>query len=190
MKYVVTLAGDTERIFLFPEEYAHDMFAEALSCMRNGDSRWNWSREYHEPVSAGFTDGVTCWGYSETLKLGARPIVDAALLNHDVKPQLIKLVPCPFCGSEAVGPTVDVDLLANVVIATISCQDKNCNVHMHKGVTIDRFVTDSVKEAKLAVVESWNGRRSLPPNETNQSEVSDAVNDAIEQSVLRIALRS
>lgn len=71
MKYVVVKdKSENEKIFIFSKQIDHDSFAEVLSYIKTGGR--NWSREYMEPVSAGFTDGVTCYGRSETLSLDSR----------------------------------------------------------------------------------------------------------------------
>ena len=71
MKYVVTKdESGAEHLFIFPKQIDHDAFAEVLSHIKTGGR--NWKREYREPVSAGFTDGVECYGRSETLGIGSR----------------------------------------------------------------------------------------------------------------------
>jgi hypothetical protein len=80
MKYVVARIKDKEEIFLFPRSINHDSFSEILSYIRHGSSQ-DWSREFAEPVSAGFVDAGVCHGYSETLKLKSRGAVDTALLT-------------------------------------------------------------------------------------------------------------
>lgn len=70
MKYVVVETNGVEQLFIFPKEINHDRFAEVLSYIREGDR--NWSREYREPISAGFTDGLSCYGRSESLDLDSR----------------------------------------------------------------------------------------------------------------------
>ena len=80
MKYIVTDCQEAgEQIFIFPKSIDHDRMAEALSVIKHGDCR-NWKRIYRNPVSAGFTDGKTCYGKSETLGLPSRP-VDTKLLT-------------------------------------------------------------------------------------------------------------
>ena len=72
MKYVVVKSEeDGEKLFIFPKSVNHDAFAEVLSYIKVGDR--NWKRLYREPISAGFTDGVTCYGRSESLDLKSRP---------------------------------------------------------------------------------------------------------------------
>lgn len=78
MKYVVVKTDAGEQIYVFPKQIDHDAFAEVLSYIKMGGK--NWKREYREPVSAGFTDGVSCYGRSETLNLNSRSI-DTDLLN-------------------------------------------------------------------------------------------------------------
>lgn len=79
MKYVVVKdKSGNEQIYIFPKQIDHDAFAEVLSHIKTGGR--DWRREYREPVSAGFTDGVICYGRSETLDLECRP-TDAEMLK-------------------------------------------------------------------------------------------------------------
>ncbi len=79
-KYVVVTCEETgEQMFMFPKSVDHDVFADILSYIKIGGR--NWKRSYREPVSAGFTNGKTCYGRSETLHLNSRGDVDTALLN-------------------------------------------------------------------------------------------------------------
>ena len=67
MKYVVVESEEQgKQLFIFPKNIDHDAFAEILSHMKVGTPQ-NWKRVYREPVSAGFTDGKTCYGKSESL---------------------------------------------------------------------------------------------------------------------------
>lgn len=80
MKYVVVRSSEIgEQLFIFPKNIDHDSFAEVLSHIRHG-SPSDWRRVFRAPVSAGFTDGKTCYGSSETLGLGSRK-QDADLLR-------------------------------------------------------------------------------------------------------------
>lgn len=83
MKYVVVevdVDGEaSEQLFTFPKTIDHDRFAEVLSYIKTGSDR-NWNREFRKPVSAGFTDGHTCYGKSESLDLSSRKDIDTALL--------------------------------------------------------------------------------------------------------------
>ncbi len=80
MKYVVTKTHDgPEQIFIFEKGIDHDRFYEVLSYIKEGDR--NWKREFRELISAGFTDGKTCYGRSESLNKGSRPKLDTALLE-------------------------------------------------------------------------------------------------------------
>lgn len=74
MKYIVTrnLENDKEEIFIFPKSVNHDCMAEVLEMIKN-QSWGNWEREPRFPISAGFTDGKTCYGRSESLNLDSRP---------------------------------------------------------------------------------------------------------------------
>lgn len=73
MKYIVTQdENGKEEIFIFPKSQNHDCFAESVEGIRN--QTWgNWERIFRRPISAGFTDGVKCYGHSETLGLKSRP---------------------------------------------------------------------------------------------------------------------
>lgn len=84
MKYVVTKDEDgVVELFMFPKQYHHDDFAETISGLKtfvNGNPD-NWERKYKEPIAAGFTDGKTCFGRSETLDLDSRGRLDEMLLE-------------------------------------------------------------------------------------------------------------
>ena len=81
MKYVVTKTKDgPEQIFIFEKDIDHDRFYEVLSYIKEGHDR-DWNREFRELISAGFTDGKTCWGKSESLNKDSRPKEDTALLE-------------------------------------------------------------------------------------------------------------
>jgi hypothetical protein len=69
MKYIVVESEECgKQLIIFPKNIDHDRMAEALSVIRHGDGR-NWSRIYRNPISAGFTDGVKCYGESTSLKI-------------------------------------------------------------------------------------------------------------------------
>jgi hypothetical protein len=79
MKYVVVESEEQgKQLFIFPKNIDHDVFAEVLSYIKVG-SRQNWNRAFREVVSAGFTDGQTCYGHSGTLDIGAA-VTDTALM--------------------------------------------------------------------------------------------------------------
>lgn len=81
MKYIVTEdENGVEDIFIFPAKVDHDCMAEMLARIKN-QSWGNWERVYRRPIAAGFTDGKTCWGRSETLNMDSRKNVDANLIN-------------------------------------------------------------------------------------------------------------
>lgn len=80
MKYVVLKPDQKELLFIFPKSIDHDRFVETMEAMRYGD-RNNWERLYPNPISAGFTDGKTCFGRSETLNLDSRKEIDSFLLR-------------------------------------------------------------------------------------------------------------
>lgn len=82
MKYVVVESEAGEQLFTFPKTINHDRFAEILSNIREGYGR-EWKHIFRTPVSAGFTDGETCYGRSASLGLDSRPI-DTALLKTEV----------------------------------------------------------------------------------------------------------
>ena len=81
MKYVVTKTKDgPEQIFIFEKGIDHDRFYEVLSYIIEGHDR-DWKREFRGLISAGFTDGKTCWGKSVSLNKDSRPKEDTALLE-------------------------------------------------------------------------------------------------------------
>jgi hypothetical protein len=72
MKYVVVESTEQgKQLFIFPKNIDHDRMAETLSFIRHGGQTWN--RIFRTPISAGFTDGITCYGRSETLVLDSQP---------------------------------------------------------------------------------------------------------------------
>ena len=81
MKYIVTSndAGKQE-IFIFPRAVHHDCMAEMLARIKN-QSGGQWERVRRNPIAAGFTDGKTCYGRSETLNLDSRGRLDAMLIG-------------------------------------------------------------------------------------------------------------
>jgi hypothetical protein len=80
MKYVVMRdESGKESIFIFSKEIHHDCAAEVFGRIKD-QSTGRWNRVFREPVSAGFTDGVSCHGRSETLNLESRGIVDERLI--------------------------------------------------------------------------------------------------------------
>jgi hypothetical protein len=84
MKYVVTKdENDKEDIFIFPKRFNHDDFAEAIDRVkvRNLDNPRDWQRGRLAPIAAGFTDGKTCAGRSETLDLDSRGRLDEMLIG-------------------------------------------------------------------------------------------------------------
>lgn len=75
MKYIVTEDqdnNDKEEIFIFDEAIHHDCMAEMIGRIKD-QSYGNWKRHHRVPVSAGFYDGKSCYGRSETLDLKSRP---------------------------------------------------------------------------------------------------------------------
>lgn len=84
MKYIVTRdkEGNVE-LFMFPKRYNHDEFASmvnGLKTFKHGNHR-EWERSYKEPIAAGFTDGKTCHGRSESLNLDSRGRIDELLIG-------------------------------------------------------------------------------------------------------------
>ncbi len=81
MKYVVATSEEQgEQLFVFPKNINHNNFAEILSYIKIGSDH-NWKRVRRKPISAGFTDGVKCYGRSESLNLDSRA-EDTALLQR------------------------------------------------------------------------------------------------------------
>lgn len=74
MKYIV-LKGDDDTLYqvVFDKSINHDFMSLAACQM---------SEEFLRPVSAGFTDGLTCYGRSETLNKNSNPEVDTKILNE------------------------------------------------------------------------------------------------------------
>jgi hypothetical protein len=82
MKYIVTNnEKGIEEIFVFPSRYHHSDMADVVCHLKTFNTPFDWERHYKEPIAAGFTDGIICQGYSETLNLKSRGKVDAALLK-------------------------------------------------------------------------------------------------------------
>jgi len=81
MKYIVTVnEKDEEEIFIFPKTVDHDCMAEVLMRIKN-HSHGDWYRVPRKPIAAGFTDGKTCWGRSETLNMDSREDQDSILIK-------------------------------------------------------------------------------------------------------------
>lgn len=82
MKYVVTRdENGNEELFMFPKSINHDRFAEVLGRIRMPNGPLGWERIEREPIAAGFTDGKTCHGRSETLGLDSRGRLDEILIK-------------------------------------------------------------------------------------------------------------
>ena len=61
MKYICTIDEDNQKqIFFFEKHINHDWFYEVISHMDD---------QFRRKVSAGFTNGISCYGRSETLNL-------------------------------------------------------------------------------------------------------------------------
>ena len=81
MKYVVVESEEQgKQLFIFPTNINHNEFAEILSYIKVGSPQ-NWTRAYREPISAGFTDGSTCYGKSESLDLESAKTDTALMLK-------------------------------------------------------------------------------------------------------------
>lgn len=78
MKYVVTETDDFgKQIFIFPKIINHVDFADILNFVKiNGE------RDYQKPISAGFTNGISCYGESISLNLKSNAR-DSLLLSGD-----------------------------------------------------------------------------------------------------------
>lgn len=70
MKYIVMSNNGVKSIFIFDKEINHDYFYQAIKFL---------DEEFHTLESAGFTNGISCYGTSETL-------------NKDSNPEDIKLI--------------------------------------------------------------------------------------------------
>lgn len=84
LKYIVTVNHDQdekEEIFIFSDSVIHNCLAEGVGYLKNSFSDRNWKRERREVIAAGFTDGETCWGESESLRMKSRKELDAKLLR-------------------------------------------------------------------------------------------------------------
>jgi hypothetical protein len=84
MKYVVTKdENGVEELFMFPKSVDHDVFANAVSRLKN-QAHGNWERIDRDVIAAGFVttkqDGVFCFGRSETLNLNSRGRLDEMLI--------------------------------------------------------------------------------------------------------------
>lgn len=84
MKYIVTKNEEgIEEIFIFPQRYNHDDMVGTVNRLKTFDrnNHRDWERCYKQPVAAGFTDGKTCHGRSETLNLDSRGRIDEMLIG-------------------------------------------------------------------------------------------------------------
>lgn len=84
MKYIVTNDEEgKQELFMFPKAINHNDFADAVQRIKtyvNGNPR-DWIRLERTPIAAGFTDGKTCTGRSETLNLNSRGRLDEMLIE-------------------------------------------------------------------------------------------------------------
>lgn len=81
MKYVVMQdESGKETIFIFDESIHHDCAEEVFGRIKD-QTHGRWNRVFRTPVAAGFTNGICCWGESETLKLKSRGIQDEELIK-------------------------------------------------------------------------------------------------------------
>lgn len=84
MKYVVVESKEQgKQMFIFPKNINHNDFAEILSYIKVGTPQ-NWTRAFREPISAGFTDGKTCYGCSESLDLKSATSDTALMLTGGI----------------------------------------------------------------------------------------------------------
>lgn len=76
-KYIIAENSESKegetRIFIFEKGISHDKFGLSLKKGIRNESWSNWAIESWYPISAGFTDGETCYGRSESLNLDSRP---------------------------------------------------------------------------------------------------------------------
>lgn len=74
MKFITTRDEQgLEEVFVFPTRIHHDAMAEMLGRIKN-QTQGAWRRVMRQPVAAGFVnEQFECHGFSETLKLSARP---------------------------------------------------------------------------------------------------------------------
>lgn len=81
MKYIVFESAECgKQIVVFSKSIIHADMAEDLERMRvEVDGKWRLTRR--RPISAGFTDGKSCYGYSESLRLKSREAEDAKLFK-------------------------------------------------------------------------------------------------------------
>ena len=88
-KYIIAENQESDegecRIFIFEKGISHDKFGLTLETGIRNESWRNWRRESWRPISAGFTDGKTCYGRSESLDLDSRPEDTNYLLG--IKPE-------------------------------------------------------------------------------------------------------
>lgn len=84
MKYIVTVNHDQkgkEEIIIFSNSIIHKCMAEVVKRIKNSGGI-GWEREDREVIAAGFTDGMACWGRSESLDLDSRGALDAKLISR------------------------------------------------------------------------------------------------------------
>ena len=81
MKYVVFASTELgEQLVVFPCSINHNAMAEAVQGIRHGPAH-DRQRVRAVPVAAGFTDGLNCYGRSESLNLDSRREVDTFMLK-------------------------------------------------------------------------------------------------------------
>lgn len=82
-KYVVILSGQTEMLFTFPNDIAHNHMFDAVTMVKEG-LPLNWTRPHRlaKIVSAGFINNAgECGGKSESLGIESRGTADTALFR-------------------------------------------------------------------------------------------------------------
>ena len=78
MKYVTTINEDSiKEIFLFEKHINHDWFYEVVGHMDD---------QFRKRSNAGFTNGVSCYGRSETLNLDSDPTDFELTKSNLIKP--------------------------------------------------------------------------------------------------------
>ena len=81
MKYIVFESAERgKQIIAFNKTIVHAEMAEAVERMRV-EVDGKWKRIFMRPTSAGFTDGESCYGRSESLNLKSREAEDAKLFK-------------------------------------------------------------------------------------------------------------
>ena len=74
MKYIVMHSDVTgEELFIFPKSINHvDFFESVYRTKFYPSDSLDWIRPFQKIISAGFTDGKTCYGRSQSLGISSR----------------------------------------------------------------------------------------------------------------------